>query len=213
MRSSCTTRGWRRWVAPSAARARPPGGAPTWRSAVTRRGGSGTSSPAEASSLTSGNRIRSGWGCRRSRPASETSGAGSPLFAASSPHDGPAPKYREADHAGPSAPAIRPHHRSPTGFVLPPGVEVDHLDWLDLVGRSEPEDLAQERQLRLEGSDQGRSAPESVVLPGKGEVGVRNAALPQRIDDPLGLGWRDDPVFEALEDQDRAADPIGEVRR
>src|SRR5688500_16649446 len=44
-----------------------------------------------------------------------------------------------------SAPGSRP----PTG-----GVEVDHLDRLDLVGRLEPEDLGEERQLRLERAGQ-----------------------------------------------------------
>jgi hypothetical protein len=49
-----------------------------------------------------------------------------------------------------------------------------------------------------------------VVLAGEQQVGVRQVLLPERVDDLLGLGRRHDPVLGALEDEDRARDPVDE---
>ena len=49
--------------------------------------------------------------------------------------------------------------------------------------------------------------------PGKSRYACGQVALPERVDDLLGLGRRHDPVLGALEDQDRARDPLGEVQR
>ena len=54
-------------------------------------------------------------------------------------------------------------------------------------------------------------AAEAVTLALEREVGVRDRLRGQRRDDRLGLRRRHDPVVEALEDEDRGREPVGEV--
>src|SRR5689334_10884215 len=106
--------------------------------------------------------------------------------------------------------------RGPTGRPSGPRVgTVEELDLepLDVVGRREPEDLAVERELRLERADDVRRAPEPVVLAREQQIPMRDPPLPERIDDLLRLRRRNDPVLRSLEDQDRTGDPLGEVQR
>ena len=117
------------------------------------------------------------------------------------------------------APARSPRPRVTPGRALALGqrvgvVEELDLDRLDRVGRLEAEDLAVERQLGLERADDvvGR-ARKPWSSPGEEQVRVRQAPLPERVDDLLGLGRRHDPVLGALQDQHGARDPLGEVER
>ena len=64
--------------------------------------------------------------------------------------------------------------RSP-GMPVQPGAEARQLERLDLVGRLEPEDLAEERQSGLQRPPDGVGAAEPVALALEREVGVRDA--------------------------------------
>jgi hypothetical protein len=87
------------------------------------------------------------------------------------------------------------------------------VDGLDRVGRAEPEDLGEERQLALERSDQAVGLPEAVILPVEQQVGVRDPPFPEGVDDALRLGGGDHLVLLALEDHHRAGDLVGVVVR
>jgi hypothetical protein len=85
------------------------------------------------------------------------------------------------------------HARDPGRF------EEADLDRLDRVGRFEAEDLAIERQLRLERSDDVRRRAEAMVLAREEEIRVREAFLPERIDDLIGpLSGRQVPCCHEL---------------
>src|SRR5258705_5249064 len=98
--------------------------------------------------------------------------------------------------------------RSSTGE---PGVEARHLERFVVVGRLEPEDLAEECDPGLEGPPEREGAAKPVTLPLERDVGVRDRLLRQGGDDRLGLRRRHDPVVEALEDQDRARVAVPEL--
>ena len=97
--------------------------------------------------------------------------------------------------------------------MLAPRAEPDDLERLELVGRLEAEDLAEERQARLERTALGDRAAEAVALALEREVGIRDAVGGQRRHHRLGLRRRDDAVVEPLEQEDRARDVAGGVDR
>ena len=78
---------------------------------------------------------------------------------------------------------------------------------------SKPKTWPRNEISRLERAPERERATEPVALALEREVGVRDRLLGQGGDDRLGLGRGHDPVVEALEDQDRARDPVGEVAR
>src|SRR6185503_10834841 len=88
-------------------------------------------------------------------------------------------------------------------------VEELDLEALDVVRWLEPEDLGVERELRPERADDRVVTAEAMVLAGVQQVGMRDSALEQRVDDPLRLGLRDDLVLLALLDEHRRGDPLG----
>ena len=57
-----------------------------------------------------------------------------------------------------------------------------------------------------------RRLAEAVVLAREEQVRVRDAALEQRVDDPLRLARRHDPVLGALVDEHRRGDLLGVER-
>src|SRR5438093_9935792 len=89
------------------------------------------------------------------------------------------------------------------------GLEVLDLDRLELVGRLEPEQLAHERQKRLERATDRVSAPETVTLPFECDVGIRDAVPLERRGDRFCLGRRHDLVVESLEQEQRPRDLVG----
>src|SRR5262245_55539543 len=76
------------------------------------------------------------------------------------------------------------------GLALAPRVDPGDVERRQLVGRLEPEDLAEERQSRLERTADRRGAPEPVALALEGEVGVGDLVALERLDDLLGLRRR-----------------------
>ena len=78
---------------------------------------------------------------------------------------------------------------------------------------SKPKTWPRNDSSRLERAPDRVRAAEAVALALEREVGMRDAVRGQRRDDRLGLRRRHDLVVEALEDEDRARDPVGEVDR
>src|SRR5712691_12481366 len=84
---------------------------------------------------------------------------------------------------------------------------------LDGVRRLETEDAGVEVKLGVDRAPDVRCAPEPVLLPFEGDVGVRQLLGLACGDELLGLAGRHDPIVEPLEKDDRAAQMIGEVDR
>src|SRR5438128_1375783 len=102
---------------------------------------------------------------------------------------------------------------SPRGSMLASIAQVLDWHWLDRVGEREAEDARVEVELAFQGALDVLGAAEAVLLPLEGDVGDRQALRAQRGDHLLRLVGRHDAVLEALEEDDRAIEPPGEVDR
>src|SRR4029453_15569547 len=82
-------------------------------------------------------------------------------------------------------------------------LEMLDLEWLQLVGRLEPEHLREEREMGCECALHVFRFAEAVSLALESDVRVRDPALLQRLDDDLRLSGRHHLVVEPLEKQER----------
>src|SRR6476469_6743093 len=114
----------------------------------------------------------------------------------------PSFSFRSSSPLGSTSTALRV--RSATlmrASLLRDGVETFDLDRLELVRRLETRDPTQERKVCLARALDVLGLAKTVALARKGDVGVRDAAPLQRVDDHLGLGRRDDFVVEPLQQE------------
>jgi hypothetical protein len=86
------------------------------------------------------------------------------------------------------------------------------VERLEIVGRLEAEDGAEEGQPCLEGAALGRLAAEPVTLPLERQVGVRDAGRGECLDDQLRLDRRDDPILGTFRTPSTAT-PTASIRR
>src|SRR5947207_5425363 len=93
------------------------------------------------------------------------------------------------------------------------GFKILNLHRLDVVRRAEAEDLRQKEELSLHRPADRRVLAEAVLLALKGHVRIWQLLLLAHRDERLRLARGDDLVLEALEQDDRAAEPVGEVDR
>src|SRR5262249_51712792 len=87
-------------------------------------------------------------------------------------------------------------------------LEVLDRDRLEVVRRLEAEDLREEREVRLERALRVLRLAKAVALPRERDVGVRHAALLERLDDHLRLRRWHDLVVEPLQQEPWARDRI-----
>ena len=86
---------------------------------------------------------------------------------------------------------------------------VPELDRLELVGRLESEHLPEKREDRGGHALEDLLAPEAVALALERQVGVGDPRPVERVVQLLRLRRRHDAVVEALEREQRRADPVG----
>src|ERR1700710_1237113 len=83
--------------------------------------------------------------------------------------------------------------------------------WINRVGEGEVEDLRVEEQLGFEGAPGGLGFAEAMLFTFEGQIREGQTLGAECLDHDLSLGWWNHLVVEALEQDDRAGQAVGEV--